>query len=1122
MSTKLGFAKRSFISHRSDDLNFEAKIRPFCEVINIDHFRNRKRQRYSKAADISEVVSTSLPVSERFISLLKHGFTDSADSRAGLYHRMGSVTPGTNPVVYNKFLSFTNKLMRLIFIPIPGDTNTNIDHYCEHVNLPGYKIRELQEKFKQHKEGLPKGPYSKIEVFTKEEWYTAPKPLRKIFPRVMWFRGEIGPIVHKIEEYVFSTPYFFKRIPVDERASVIIDKFEVPGYHVYVNDVESWERSISPIMLEVEFMIIDYLCSNLPERREFMSYYKMLRGKNVLVDGPNVMTIKGCRMSGEMNTSLGNSLMNLFLNWFTVFWYDERVLLDHSLLNVIVEGDDALLATPVGITAQPFTYLGFRSTLERVADVRTASFCGNIFSKPGHIVRNPIEYLAKFGWCTRRYNNASVKTRIALLRGKALSGLYSYPNCPIIGPYCERVLFLTRSYTAKFDLGDDKYKHDLFITASTKPRPVVNIVPESRVLVDKLFGLSPAVQHYYELKIKNMQLFEDCGLWRSAAQSLVDNYLNYVNNIPIRALRGGLDILQIESRSKMLLLQSQKDLSIFISDNPTVANFMVDHGISYDMPLYSSKSITIATKPKPKQKRVRKKRAKESPSVKRDYTIKFNEGKLVPTKSKNNPTFMPMNAGGFKSRHEEYIRNLLTLERPFLVPRSITRPLGAMRLDWAFNLSNKYFDANSACTFKMNPDPDRFLEILQPSFQNSQFVNSNIDSTYKQVITDIEVNYTVSRPINIIGGLIYPTVSNVANFGKSVHSSRGVSKPLASWYYTGNGLNGLSSGTPPTATYTNTGGPAITVVASIALILSTNNSSAPRLGAIANSAQSAINPGASHTFTLNVGWANFVTDSTGNDVLGFCLFYKIINSGIEVAQSSSIVFTLPTLNCPNINCWEQFSIWDVSSDTQTCKLQYESAAQVCVTSMNLVCSNVTATLNENGTIVAAQIPAENVSVLGGNSAIIYEEIATIQFNASKTMPAKTGLAYSYLPTELQAYGMSDVEAQSAGYWFNASQQYLLCSIACPGTISGQPNVFSLKGRLMIELDTNDKSVALRYPPTNSTNLLQTIMADLGKMPRFCENPKHLDNIKKATMAVIKSPLFRMAVKDLGELALAML
>lgn len=261
-------------------------------------------------------------------------------------------------------------------------------------------------------------------------------------------------------------------------------------------------------MESCEVPLFEYMTQNLPTGGEFMRLYKQLLLNNKLCFSGFMVEILSRRMSGEMSTSVGNGFTNLMLILFTAFMMGVKV-------EVVIEGDDTLISCYTKLLDVYARALGFNLIIEEFDGINEASFCGLIFSDVKHTVRDPVMTLLKFGWCTQQYIGANFKTRLQLLRAKALSLKCEMPNCPILGPFADRIITLTHGICVKKSIQRlsrfmNLYKRNEFLELirnyNQKWLVPADINTESRVLVEKLYGVSPDVQVYLEERFQEMEL----------------------------------------------------------------------------------------------------------------------------------------------------------------------------------------------------------------------------------------------------------------------------------------------------------------------------------------------------------------------------------------------------------------------------------------------------------------------------------------------------------------------------------------------------------------------------------------------------------------------------------------
>jgi hypothetical protein len=137
-------------------------------------------------------------------------------------------------------------------------------------------------------------------------------------------------------------------------------------------------------------------------------------------------TIDATRMSGEMNTSLGNGFTNLMALLFLFRNRDD--------VQMVIEGDDSLVSFigdhPV---ERDFESVGLTIKISVRDRLNQTGFCQLMFDEEDRInVSDPVEALVSFAWTSRAYVGARKSRLSALLRSKSLSYLHQYPGCPVI------------------------------------------------------------------------------------------------------------------------------------------------------------------------------------------------------------------------------------------------------------------------------------------------------------------------------------------------------------------------------------------------------------------------------------------------------------------------------------------------------------------------------------------------------------------------------------------------------------------------------------------------------------------------------------------------------------------
>ncbi|APG76218.1 hypothetical protein 2 [Changjiang tombus-like virus 21] len=330
-----------------------------------------------------------------------------------------------------------------------------------------------------------------------------------------------------MENKIYQLPEFIKHVPVANRADYIYDKLYKTGSRYSVTDHSQFEAHFTRnIMEHIEFVVYRYLIQNLPNKEDYEQLFKVLQGKNKCCFKKGHYIVNATRMSGEMNTSLGNGLTNLLLMLY--------VLNQNGNTNVsgVVEGDDGLFRYDgPDPTKDMFAKMGFTVKLEIFDNLNEASFCGLVFDIDARqIIINPIKVLLNFGWLHYQYKDAKFETIMGLLRMKSLSLLYQYPSCPIVSELALYGLRVTSKYTPVL-IRENNYKRKFHEEVLRTPRLVADMINfKTRLVCEKVFKITIDDQLSIESYLK--QLDEIKPLWHLSFHTYMnqyqDVYLQYV------------------------------------------------------------------------------------------------------------------------------------------------------------------------------------------------------------------------------------------------------------------------------------------------------------------------------------------------------------------------------------------------------------------------------------------------------------------------------------------------------------------------------------------------------------------------------------------------------------------
>lgn len=451
---------------------------------------------------------------------------DPVSMASGLQTRLG-FQPGKMSRKDKRLLKrFTSTWCKKNLRPIRSDEHISFDAWMDKLALnktySNSRLQELRNVWEsagdllqpdgnlKPQSQIPKKTWKKIiacKSFMKEEHYPGWKHPRAINSRSDLFKCLVGPMFDRVADEVFhyredenSPSPFIKLVPVRDRPIVVKTHLYRDRAKYLVTDYSSFEAHFTKELMQiVEFELYKYMVKDHPAGDQFLSLISSFLGINQMIFKAFALSVKATRMSGEMNTSLGNGFSNMILALFLTWKNNPK-----AKLKGFFEGDDALFTvTPhsAAPSAKDYQNMGFnmKEVLE-FDDLGEASFCGMLFNPEDPdltIVTDPLKVIAKTGWGGQKYVRAKPRVLNALLRNKGYSVAYSYSGCPILDSFGQYILRATRA-----DAEQEKKlrKHagwwerhqwqliDKDQLCSKPPRDL------TRELVERLYGITVKVQ----------------------------------------------------------------------------------------------------------------------------------------------------------------------------------------------------------------------------------------------------------------------------------------------------------------------------------------------------------------------------------------------------------------------------------------------------------------------------------------------------------------------------------------------------------------------------------------------------------------------------------------------------
>jgi len=402
----------------------------------------------------------------------------------GIRTRISRVPP-TPGDVFKNFTKFVDGWIKRNFKPLSPDVSVDFEDWIKRTGYSDGRCKELRDIYEKIdiqaiRFGKIPFKYRRVKCFVKDEAYATYKHARGIWSRSDAFKCLFGPFTKAIEDVLYTHPSFIKHVPVANRGRYIYDKLFRRTATYIATDYTAFESHFtSKLMAACENRLYKYLFSGHPERKMLCHLLKVLGSKNSCSFKRVNVTVPARRMSGEMNTSLGNGFTNLM-----VFLYVQTQL-GNSDFDCVVEGDD-LLGTFKGTTPTSSDYasMGFNVKIETHQNLNEASFCGLIFDPSNYVVvPDPFKIIMKTGWTSKFYRNASDKTKMELLRSKALSCMHQYPGVPIVTEFSKYLLRVTEGHKYKLECNIGSFMRNQF-SSTFVDKPVEH---QTRELMSKMF-----------------------------------------------------------------------------------------------------------------------------------------------------------------------------------------------------------------------------------------------------------------------------------------------------------------------------------------------------------------------------------------------------------------------------------------------------------------------------------------------------------------------------------------------------------------------------------------------------------------------------------------------------------
>jgi len=352
---------------------------------------------------------------------LWHDRTSALNEEAAFRYRVNAVWFEPDPEAVGAYTRFVSELIR-----------TRVKKHCARVPLDFEVFLALCKCYSEGRaeemrvvwRGRPSDfirdvakILRRVHAFLKDEGFDMAKAGRGIYSRPDLAKCYFGRYIKIIEEELYKWPEFVKNVPVTELPQYIENVLGSALYY-YVVDYSSYESVFTPTFYAATDGQLYEWCG-LPK-----IIMKILGGKQHIHWSSGRSRIEGRRMSGEVNTSLGNGFANIAICKFVASQCGD------PNARVVVEGDDAIIACSVPLDELHFNRLGIKVDLKLVPTPGHAGFCQQYWDVDHQRMLSP-SYMMRVGWSSKCPVNASAEFRMQLLAAKLMSLSWVAPHSPL-------------------------------------------------------------------------------------------------------------------------------------------------------------------------------------------------------------------------------------------------------------------------------------------------------------------------------------------------------------------------------------------------------------------------------------------------------------------------------------------------------------------------------------------------------------------------------------------------------------------------------------------------------------------------------------------------------------------
>lgn len=458
---------------------------------------------------------------------------------------------------------------------------------------------------------------------------------------------------------------------------------------------------------------------------------------------------------------------------------------------------------------------------------------------------------------------------------------------------------------------------------------------------------------------------------------------------------------------------------------------------------------------------------------------------------------------------EEYVQNVLTLDRGFLIPR----PVGNFVAPHMYSCKQTIelnADSNYRKVLVIRPDPDTFLlesgKIEDAIFDATVF-DQQVDFSFLSSASRITMDETLNNGKDVV-----KTTTTILGVGGNHFSSNSSKVVPGLKYYSGN--YSFEAGKDLAFRVHNPNNLELQAEVSFGWVTSTKT--AVQAGVVPGTL--AVDEPTDFDLTGNAGWAAFIAQAATQSGIWFAIRFVDagvrVNSGLEISlQGKDSVTGLDVdfeITRENSVSFTTKSLWDLlgAQVSSVPRAQFLAAARHCVTGLHMLLTNTNPAITKGGTVYGARLPGNTFQELSGDFDSVVNLVSSQVHHDLLSNALANGVSWSYTPEKIQDWLFEQSESSDPYQGNPLNLPYLV--LALDGNSGGFGNLgepklsFLLNFKVMIEYLTTDPSNWFVESPSSIT-LFNALASGLAKMNVLSENPSHIENIMKVAKSVATSP-----------------